>query len=1030
VRTLPLKPNHKRIAAYHESLAEFEKLGVKHESALRSAFQGLLEDCTSLVNKGREDKWKLVPEFSLKTKSGAKITPDGVLLDSFRLVHGVWEAKDTSDDLDKEIKAKFKLGYPKTNILFQAPERAVLIQDGERVLDVDLTKPLNLADVLKQFFGYQPPEFDQWEKAVVEFKERLPEIGKTLTEIIRREEKRNPAFAKAFDQFLTLCQQSLNPNLRKEAVEEMLIQHLLTERIFRKIFDVGEFMQNNNIAIELEKVVKTLTGQHFSRDRFLNELNRFYKAIEDAAATIPNFFEKQRFLNTTYENFFQGFAVARADTLGTVYTPQEIVDFMLASVEEILRKEFGRELGDKNVHVIDPFVGTGNFMVNLIRRLPKTQLEYKYREELHCNEVMLLPYYVATMNIEHTFLEQIGKYEPFPGICFVDTFETAEKEQHEFPFFNPENTERVKRQKAAPIFVVLGNPPYNANQINENDNNKNRKYEVVDARIRKTYTKDSRATLHNKLSGDPYVKAYRWASDRLGGEGILAYVSNSSFIDEHQFDGMRKHLGSDFHTLYILDLGGNVRKNPKFPGTKHNVFGIKLGVSINVLIRGGRKEARKGIYYSTVPIDWTRGDKLRFLDQSQSLEKIKWTQLTPDKRNTWLTADLREEFSSFAALGISRRRKENISIFRDYSLGVSTNRDATVYGFSPDQVANHVQRFAAAYNGEIDRYVAKRKPKDIDGFVDYTKLKWSRNLKRHFKDLQKLHFKESCLQPCLYRPFAVKWLYLADIAVDEPAQMIAYFPRVHDLDDNILICVSGPGSFRPFHCIAAARPVSLDAVEKTQCFPLFTYDGQEGARRENILLSTMLKFQQHFNDESITRRDIFHYVYAVLHHPEYRACYAANLRRELPRIPFVGEDRKTFHALADLGHKLVDLHVNYHDVAEYKLKRFENPDEKLNWRVEKMRLTKDKRAIIYNEFLTLEGIPSETFNYRLGNRSALEWVMDQYQVSTDKRSGITNDPNREAEPDYIVNLIGKVITVSLETQNLIAQLPPLEIEIA
>jgi type I restriction-modification system DNA methylase subunit len=491
MRTLNLKANHKKIATYRASLDEFAQLGVAHETSVRAAFQALLEDCTALVNKGRADKWKLVPEFSVKTKAGARITPDGALLDGFRLIHGVWEAKDTADDLDKEIAKKFKLGYPRDNILFQSPQRAVLVQDGERVLDLDIYKPDNLVEILRAFFEYQAPAFDEWEKAVAEFKDRLSEIGRQTRDIIRAERKQNKKFVAAFDAFVTLCRQSLNPNLREDAVEEMLIQHLLTERIFRKIFDVGDFMQRNNIAAEIEKVVAALTSRSFSRDKFLKELDRFYVAIEDAADTIPEFSEKQKFLNTVYEQFFQGFAVERADTLGIIYTPQEIVDFILASVEEILKTEFGRRLGDPGVHIIDPFVGTGNFIVNLIRRLPKTRLEHKYRHELHCNEVMLLPYYVAAMNIEHTFWEQIGRYEAFPGICLVDTFETAEKAQGEFGFFNPENTERVKRQKAAQIFVVLGNPPYNAWQQDENDNNKNRKYEVVDERVRLTYSADS-----------------------------------------------------------------------------------------------------------------------------------------------------------------------------------------------------------------------------------------------------------------------------------------------------------------------------------------------------------------------------------------------------------------------------------------------------------------------------------------------------------------------------------------------------------
>lgn len=435
------------MAAYHSSLEDFAKLGVKHETAVRAAFQALLEDCTKLVNKGRVDKWKLVPEFSLKTKAGAKITPDGALATSFPgIIHGWWEAKDSADDLDKEIAKKLKLGYPRDNILFQAPTRAVLVQGGRRVLDLDISKPENLVDLLRGLFEYSAPAHDQWESAVAEFKDRLPEIGRQMTEIIRAEKKVNKKYAEAFDGFVALCRQALNPNLAIAAVEEMLVQHILTERIFRKIFDVGEFMQRNNIAAEIEKVVIALTSRSFSRDKFLKELDRFYVAIEAAADTIPDFSEKQKFLNTVYEQFFQGFAVERADTLGIVYTPQEIVDFMLASVEEILKSEFDRTLGDPGVHVIDPFVGTGNFMVNLIRRLPKTRLEHKYRHELHCNEVMLLPYYVAAMNIEHTFWEQIGRYEAFPGICLVDTFETAEKAQAEFGFFNPENSERVKRQ--------------------------------------------------------------------------------------------------------------------------------------------------------------------------------------------------------------------------------------------------------------------------------------------------------------------------------------------------------------------------------------------------------------------------------------------------------------------------------------------------------------------------------------------------------------------------------------------------------
>lgn len=1036
MRVLPLKSNHKRIAAYHESLVEFEKLGVKHESAVRAAFQALLEGCTTLVNKGRDDKWKFVPEFSLKTKTGTKITPDGVLLDSFRLMHGLWEAKDTADDLDNEIRAKFKLGYPRTNILFQAPERAVLVQDGERALDRDISKPQGLVEVLKQFFEYQPPEFDRWEKAVAAFKEQLPEIGGRLTEIIRREEKKNAKFAEAFEQFVTLCRQSLNPNLRKEAVEEMLVQHLLTERIFRRIFGQPDFMQRNNIAQEIEKVIKALTDPYISRDEFLKDLRRYYKAIEDAAGTIPEFSEKQKFLNTVYEQFFQGFAVDRADTLGIVYTPQEIVDFMLASVEEILRKEFGRELGDENVHIIDPFVGTGNFIVNLMRRIPKTQLEYKYLKELHCNEVLLLPYYISTMNIEHTFLEQVGRYEPFPGICLVDTFETlsgdiaehgAERHaQDTMEFFNPENTKRVKEQIAAPIFVVIGNPPYNAHQVNENDNNKNRRYEVVDNRVRRTYTADSKATNKNALS-DPYVKAWRWASDRIGKEGVVAYVCNNSFIDDIAFDGVRKHFARDFETLYVLNLGGNVRKNPKLSGTTHNVFGIQVGVSINVFVRRERRRHDIEIKYDAVPIDWRRGQKTAFLDKMRDYRGIDWRDLKPDKNATWLTHGMRSEFDSFAPIGIKEERGHTTSaIFRIFGNGLKTNRDDWVWNFNPSMLAENVQRMIGVYNEHVDRWRnRRRKNASIDDFVedDPRKISWSETMKKLMCGGQKFAFDPSRVRSGMYRPFTREFVYFDKHLNERRYQLPIFFPNAMSENRCIWLKV---GSEVPVWALMVASLPDLMPQGGTQCFPFYTYDGENSSRRENIPLSILVKFQQHYDDEKITKWEIFHYVYAVLHHPEYRARYAANLRRELPRIPFIGKEAKTFHAFAEIGRKLADLHVNYEDAAECKLKRIENRDEKLNWRVEKMRLSKDKRAIIYNEFLTLDGIPPETFAYRLGNRSALEWVIDQYQVSTDKRSGITNDPNREDEPDYIVKLVGKVITVSLETQKLVAALPPLD----
>src|SRR2546430_1148878 len=497
---LNLKPTHKPVQNYYEALRQFKSLGVSHEGAVRSAFQTLLEHC------GRQFGWKLVPEWQIKRVHGHSLRVDGALVDEFRLTHGFWEAKDSDDDLGKEVKKKLTAGYPQNNIIFQAPERAILWQNGRSVLDVDITEPVAVVEIVKQFFDYTPPEYEDWNDAVTHFQNQVPELGRALAELIKHEEKSNPRFRAAFDDFLALCRQSINPNLSAQAVEEMLIQHLLTERIFRTVFNNPDFTRRNVIASEIEKVIDALTSQSFSRDAFLQKLDRFYVAIEKTARTIEDFTQKQEFLNTVYEKFFQGFSVKVADTHGIVYTPVSIVNFMVRSVEDILQKEFGKSLSSSDVHILDPFVGTGNFIVHIMQAIQKTALAQKYHNELHCNEVMLLPYYIASMNIEHEFYELTASYETFEGICLVDTFELAEAKQ--ISFFSTENTARVERQKRAPIRVVIGNPPYNAWQLNENDNNKNRKYKVMDKRVAETFAKDSKATNKNALS-DPYVKAFR-----------------------------------------------------------------------------------------------------------------------------------------------------------------------------------------------------------------------------------------------------------------------------------------------------------------------------------------------------------------------------------------------------------------------------------------------------------------------------------------------------------------------------------------
>ena len=1023
--TLNLKPTNKPIQDYYDALDQFDQLGFTHETAVRSAFQSLLQHC------GRAFNWTLVPEHSMtplirgaRGVKNRRIVIDGALIDSFQLSHGYWEAKDIHDNLPIQVQRKFEAGYPRDNILFQTPHRAILWQNDRQVLDVDLTDRAQLIETLQTFCSHRPQAYVEWETAVTQFKNKVPALGKGLVELIEKERGTNRQFATAFRAFHEKCCQSINPNLSEAAVEEMLIQHLLTERIFRTVFDNPDFTRRNVIANEIEKVIDALTSHSFSRDGFLRSLDRFYISIEDTARTVSDFSQKQGFLNTVYEQFFQGFSVKVADTHGVVYTPQPIVDFMVRSVEEILQTEFNRSLSDSGVHIIDPFVGTGNFIVRIMREIQKTALAEKYQSELHCNEVMLLPYYIASMNIEHEFFEATSTYQPFEGVCLVDTFELAEDRQ--LPLFALENTRRVEDQKKAPMFVVIGNPPYNMGQVNENDNNKNRKYPTMDARGKDTYSQDSKATTKNKLS-DPYVKAIRWASDRIGDEGIVAFVTNNSFLDGVAFDGMRKHLADDFNAIYILDLGGNVRKNPKLSGATHNVFGIQVGVSINLFVkRRNNTNVQTKIFYARVDEFWRKEDKYRYLDSKEYYRNIEWKSITPDHRYTWLTEGLHAEFETFIPMGSkttkAAKAENGKAIFSLYSLGVATSRDMLAYSFDLNLLQECVRTFIEIYNSTVDRKKRHDPNAPVENFIDTNdpRIKWSHRVKESLKKLELSNYEDSHFRSALYRPFSQKYLYFDHFWNERRYQQHRIFPTLNSGTENRVIWLK-VGQEWPMFALMINKIPDLLPQGGSQSFPFYTYDEDGGSRRENITDWALAKFRAHYGDEAIGKWDIFHYVYVLLHHPDYRERYQANLKRDLPHLPYAPD----FWDFAKAGGRLGKIHIGYEDVDEYPVKKVETPGKPLDWHVQKMKLSKDKTQIVYNDFLLLDGIPAKAFEYRLGNRSALEWVIDQYRIKTDKRSGIINDPNREDDPQYIVKLIGKVIAVSLKTVKIVEGLPDL-----
>ena len=580
----------KSIASYLETRRLYASRSIENESSVRHAFLTLLADTA------RPFRWTMIPEHPRKAFGGRIIRPDATLQDEYTIDRGFYEAKDVHDDLEIEIRKKLHNGYPDTNTIFEDNSRAVLYQNGAQKIQISLDNEKELSGLLDEFYYHRMPELDGFENAISKFQEAIPKIGENLIGKIRAALHSGAQFQSVFDTFLALCRQSLNPGLRPEAVQEMLVQHLLTERLIRRVFDYDDFVRRNVIASEVENVIDALPRHSFTRKEFLRDLDPYYSAIESTADTLTDFEAKQHFLDRVYEKFFQAWSPDTADTHGIVYTPPQIVKYMCSSVAHALEQEFDRPLGSEGTFILDPCTGTGNFIAHLIQNfIPQSRVAPMYENQIFANEVMLMPYYIASLNIEHAYFEATGRRKPFNGLCFVDTLDMAESPQ--LSLFTEENTKRVTNQKKAKINVIIGNPPYNVGQKSENDNNKNRPYLEIDRRIKDTYSKDSIASSKSKLN-DAYVKFFRWASDRIiaAGSGVLCFVSNNGFVDQHAFDGMRKHLEQDFTLIDHVDLHGNVRRNPKISGTSHNVFGIQVGVGITLAIR--KPGAAKRIRYA------------------------------------------------------------------------------------------------------------------------------------------------------------------------------------------------------------------------------------------------------------------------------------------------------------------------------------------------------------------------------------------------------------------------------------------------
>lgn len=713
----------------NEYRAELDRLravsGSRRESVLREAFKDLLK------RWGKAHDLQFIAEHDIVTKAMNRIYLDGALLHGLRVPFGYWEAKDENDDLAREIEAKFRKGYPRDNIIFTDDATAVLWQDGMEVLRADMQgDDDSLLKLLTRFFAHERQEIADFNKAVKQFATDLPAILTALRERIAEKRAASRDFANAEAAFLKHARDAINPAVSEEDVQEMLIQHILTEDIFAKVFDDPEFHRKNNIAAELYKLEEKLFGRG-EKATLLKQLAPYYTGIASTAALIQSHSEKQGFLKALYEDFYKAYNRKAADRLGVVYTPAEIVRFMIRSADWLCEKHFGKNLIDRGVEILDPATGTGTFIVELLEhfRGNHDKLRHKYKEELHANEVAILPYYVANLNIEATYQAITGQFAEFENLCFVDTLDNVDAlgihSGHQFDLLGglaDENMERVKRQNRRKISVVIGNPPYNANQQNENDNNKNRSYAHIDKRIKETYIKASTAQ-KTKLY-DMYARFYRWASDRLGDEGILAFVTNRSFVDGKTFDGFRKLVANDFQEIWIVDLGGDVRANPKLSGTKHNVFGIQTGVAIALFVRK-RDKLSPSIFYARRPENDTAEDKLSWL-AGTSLNSEYFNRISANSSGDWINQVVENGWNNFlpivdVATKKSSGHNRERAIFKLYSNGIVTARDEWMVDSAIEPLSKKSAYFSEIYTQESIRWrssVERTKARDRDARID------------------------------------------------------------------------------------------------------------------------------------------------------------------------------------------------------------------------------------------------------------------------------------------------------------------------
>lgn len=903
--------------------------------------------------------------------------------------------------------------------------------------------------------------WEQWARDVADIAVRQIENIRALVENDKKHQRE-------FEKFLKGLHKNINPSVSEEDAIEMLAQHLITQPVFEALFEDYSFVRNNPISQSMEKMLALL--EEYKDEKDTETLQKFYDSVRERAKDIDNAEAKQKIIIELYDKFFRTAFPMMVERLGIVYTPTEVVDYIIHSVDAVLRKEFGRTLSDENLHILDPFTGTGTFITRLLQSglIKPEDLKRKYGKEIHANEIVLLAYYIASVNIENVYHDlqnnSSDTYVPFNGICLTDTFQLGESKNGEDLFSDmfPQNSRRVQEQQKAPLRVIIGNPPYSIGQKSANDNAQNQKYSKLEKRIEETYAIGSSATSVKALY-DAYIKAFRWASDRLDPKngGVISFVSNGAWIDGNGMDGFRHCLEKEFSSIYVFNLRGNQRTSGELSrkeGGKIFGSGSRTPISVTLLVKKPNHQGKAVIRYHDIGDYLSRDEKLDIVKKMKSIANadMSWQTLSPNEHNDWIN-HRSNSFGEFIPLAPEKKFDvKTQSIFTVYSLGIASGRDSWVYNFSKEKLGTNIQRTIINYNIEVEKY-NEEKCNDpnisIDGTIDFDpkKIAWNRNFKQDLEKGKKFVFEPSELYLSQYRPFSIQQMYFNKDLNAMLYQNKRLFPTPNN--KNLVICVSGLGGNKAFSTIITNKVPDLNSLEAgAQSFPLYWYEeirseqnkqmnmfdaasepeSEHYARRDAISDFALNQARKLYGSKT-TKEDIFYYVYGFLHNPDYRSEFAADLKKMLPRIPFVG-DSTVFWKYAKAGRELAALHLHYENYAhEAGVTVNVNNAVQDNFDITKMRFPSkdDKSCIIYNPYITITDIPAEAYEYIVNGRSAIEWIMESYQIKTHKESGIVNDPNDWArehnKPRYILDLLLSVIAISVKTVEIVKTLPKVEL---